>query len=223
MKKTTNLPPGILKIVLIYEFHQMSPEAQMALRRIIEQNSHKIRFIFLTEDPGEVIQALQSRCTIMQMQKLTMDEIDSILRNILVEENIDQSKLDIPGLLELIKLNADGDIRIAVNLLQLLVNANNSDWYEILGIPEISNLKKVIQSCIEHKPLEAYKILKQLTNGGFEICDVLDMFSKVLVRYPRFPQKKEFVRTFCQQMLNIEECYTETQFFNLFNQLANLH
>ncbi|MEX0594888.1 MAG: AAA family ATPase, partial [Candidatus Paceibacterota bacterium] len=116
MKRTTNLPKNILKIVAIYEFHQMSTEAQMALRRVMEINAHRVRFIFVTQDYSEIILALQSRCTILKLRGLDQEEMEEILTSICKAESIPIT----PELFELIYLNADGDIRVAVNMLQVL-------------------------------------------------------------------------------------------------------
>jgi DNA polymerase III delta prime subunit len=218
MKKSTRLPKHLLKIVLIYEFHQMSPQGQMALRRIMEIYSHRIRFIFVTEDPSGVIQAIQSRCTPLNLQKLDNDSLNEILSTIIKSENIKENK----EMLDLIKLNADGDIRIAVNLLQVIGKTEKSeDWYEILGIPEIKTIQQIIKHCLDHNSLLAYKETRELINQGFEICDLLDLFTRVIIKYPHFEGKKQFLRILGHDTLTIEECYTVTQLYNMLNHLSH--
>lgn len=216
MKKATKMPKDILKIVVIYEFHQMSTEAQMALRRVLELNSNKVRFVFVTQDYGEIIQALQSRCTILKLQQLGLEELREILEGICEAENIEQSD----DLFELIYLNTDGDIRAAVNLLQILGQTTHDKLYSILGTPEIKIIKKIIKQCIDGKPVAAYKEVYKLLRSGFDISDLLDIFTNVLINMPEFEKKNSFLRVLCRDTLIIQECYTETQFYNMINHLS---
>lgn len=216
MKCATNLPHDILKIVIIYEFHQMSAEAQMALRRIIELNSNKVRFIFVTQDYSQIIHALQSRCTILKLQRLDTNDIIDILNNICNKENIVLTK----ELIELINLNVDGDIRVAVNLLQLLGKTTPDKFYSILGIPEISIIRNIANACINCKNIDAYRQTKILLNSGYDIPDIQNLFYKVLIDIPEFPNKNIFLRSLCHDTLIIQECTTETQFYNLINNLC---
>lgn len=218
MKRMTKMPKDLLKIVIIYEFHQMSAEAQMALRRIMELNSHKVRFVFVTQNYGQIIQALQSRCTILKLQKLDTDEITEILETIANKEDINISD----KLLELINLSAEGDIRCAVNLLQLLGRTSPDKLYSILGVPEIRVVMQLIDDCIHGNARASYQCIKNLLNSGFDISDLLDILTRTLIKYPYFPEKNMFLRSLCQDTFTIQECYTETQFYNLINHLVQI-
>ena len=219
LKCSTNLPPNMLKLVVIYEFHQMSSEAQMALRRIIELNSNRVRFIFMTQDYSQIIHALQSRCTILTLHKLEVNEINEIINKICEKENIVITE----ELTELINLSADGDIRIAVNLLQLLGKTTPNKYYSILGIPEISVLRNIAYACIQSNNIAAYRQTKILLNSGYDIIDVQNLFYKILIDIPEFPNKNNFIRSICHDTLTIQECTTETQFYNLLNHLCAIN
>lgn len=217
MKRATNLPKNMHKIILIYEFHQMSQAGQMALRRIMEIHSDRLRFVLITEDLTGIIQAIQSRCTILTLQKVDSQSLDDILINIIKNEQL----LHNQELLEYIKIHADGDIRIAVNLLQLLNKTVKSDWNQILGIPEALMIKQIIDNCINKKLKLVAKNVKQLLDQGFEITDILDLLTRMLINYPDFKEKNDFLRILSQDTVTIEECYTDTQLFNLFNHLCS--
>lgn len=244
IKKATNLPKDKLKIIVVYEFHQMSSEAQMAFRRVMELYSNKARFIFLTDDPSLIIQALQSRCTPLLMHKLTNEEIDEIILPIIKKENFTMNK----AIKNLIKINADGDIRVAINLLQILGGGQHQqlteekdkqkenskenpkenpenplslqDCYSILGIPEYKCIEEIIDNCIKKNSIIVYKLCKKLISQGFDISDIIDSFLKILINYPSFPQKDDFLKILSSSMITIEDCYTETQLYNFFNKLC---
>lgn len=238
MKRATDLPSGLLKIVVIYEFHQMSTEAQMALRRVMELNSHKVRFIFVTQDYSQIILALQSRCTILKLQLLEREELDHLLKDICQKENEEnkenkreneenkkenEEKYNFcPELSELIYLNSEGDIRIAVNMLQLLGRTNQNQYYSILGMPEIQTIENILKSCRHGKGLEAYQQVRSLMDSGYDISDLLDILTRVLISFPVFPEKNAFIRSLCHDTFIIQECYTEVQLYNLINHLIKI-
>jgi len=241
------MPKRLMKIVIIYEFHQMSPEAQMALRSIMEDGSHKMRFMFVTEDHSHIIQPIQSRCTPLQLRKLTDKDIHKVLMRIVKKEGIimedlregliakddsikdskdhpkDDSRWYNDELFELIKVNADGDIRIAVNLLQLLSKGKCSkDWYNILGIPEIGYIRGIIEDCREGRGGEACYKVKRLLDEGFDINDLVDLLARILIKFDRFDGHDDFLRSLAHDMLRIEECYSDVQLYSLINHLAQI-
>jgi replication factor C subunit 2/4 len=233
MKRTTNLPKGILKIVAIYEFHQMSTEAQMALRRVMELNAHRVRFIFVTQDYSEIILALQSRCTILKLRGLDREEMEEILMEICKAEEIPVSQ----ELFEVIYLNADGDIRVAVNMLQVLGKCSRMEgegtesekmalllqkYYQILGIPEISTIKEILRACQKGDGRFAHREIHRLIESGYDISDLLDILTRVLICLPEFTNKDGFLRVLCHDTYTIQECYTETQLHNLINHMVGL-
>jgi len=222
IKKATKLPAGLLKIVIIFEFHQMSTEAQMALRTIIERNSKRVRFIFVTQDYGKIINALQSRCNILKLSPIEDEEIEKVLYKICSSENITPH----PELFDLIKLTADGDIRLAVNLLQVLGKCDaKSDhlnkYYKILGIPEIDIMIEVLENCRKGGDVrKSYLAIQELLQQGFEICDLLNILTKVLICLESFPEKDKYLEILAKFTLRIQECYTSTQLYNLLNHLS---
>jgi len=243
MKRATDLPRGLLKIVVIYEFHQMSTEAQMALRRVMELNSHKVRFIFVTQDYSQIILALQSRCTILKLQKLDRQELDEMLEEICQAENNEMAENESQNekyqkeeeinysdgkyrfgqeLSELIYLNSEGDIRIAVNLLQLLGRTDPDQYYSILGIPEIKTIEDILKSCQLGQGTKAYQAVRRLMDSGYDISDLLDILTRVLISLPTFTKKNAFIRSLCHDTFTIQECYTEVQLYNLINHLIRI-
>jgi DNA polymerase III delta prime subunit len=200
----------------------------MALRRVMEKNSNRVRFIFITQDYSKVINALQSRCNILNLNSIDDDDIDQILYRICQKEHLEATE----NMFQLIKVFADGDIRMAVNLLQVLGKCDEEmEYYQILGIPEIQTMIGVLENCLLESDYngdkdekegvkEAYLSIKELLHQGFEICDLLDILTKVLIGLNAFPKKDKYLEILAKFTLRIQECYTSTQLYNLLNHLA---
>lgn len=91
------MPFGEFKIVLLDEADYLNPQSvQPALRNLMEQYSHSVRFILTCNYPNKIIPPLHSRCQQIHIEKTDLTEFTARVATILVEENIefDLSTLD---------------------------------------------------------------------------------------------------------------------------------
>lgn len=92
----------------------MTPDAQSALRRIIEAYSKVTRFCLVCNYVTRVIEPLASRCAKFRFRPLPVDSMKSRMREIAACEGI---RLTEPTL-EAILQASNGDMRKAVTFLQ---------------------------------------------------------------------------------------------------------
>ena len=108
------MPWGDFKIVLLDEADYLSPDAQAALRGVMEQYHHTVRFILTCNYPNKIIPALQSRCQLITIQTQDQNEFTARCAEILITENA-QFELDL--LDTFVKANYP-DMRKTINNLQ---------------------------------------------------------------------------------------------------------
>lgn len=109
------LPPGRHKIVILDEADSMTSAAQQAMRRTMELYSSTTRFALACNNSSEIIEPIQSRCAILRFTKVSDEEILERLEDICKKEGV---RYELGGL-EAIIFTADGDMRSAVNALQV--------------------------------------------------------------------------------------------------------
>ena len=109
------LPPGRHKIVILDEADSMTSAAQQAMRRTMELYSSTTRFALACNNSSEIIEPIQSRCAILRFTKVSDEEILERLQDICKKEGV---RYELGGL-EAIIFTADGDMRSAVNALQV--------------------------------------------------------------------------------------------------------
>lgn len=125
-------------ILFVDEIHRLNKNQQDAFLPHVE-NGTIILIGATTENPSfEVNRALLSRCQVFVLRCLTEDHIISLLERAArdVERGVGQYPLMIhPDIFPLLAMHADGDTRIALNYLELLVvnTEPNAD-----GVREIS-------------------------------------------------------------------------------------
>jgi DNA polymerase III delta prime subunit len=83
------IPFGPFKVVLLDEADYLSPNAQAALRGVMEEYSQSSRFILTCNYPNRIIPALHSRCQGFHVERTDQTEYTARVATILVEENVD--------------------------------------------------------------------------------------------------------------------------------------
>ncbi len=117
---------GIVPILFIDEIHRFSKSQQDSLLGAVERGL-VVLIGATTENPSfEVISALLSRCQVYVLKNLTEDELISLLKNAIANDEILQKKeIELKETEALIRLSG-GDGRKLLNIFELLVNAANS-------------------------------------------------------------------------------------------------
>lgn len=108
------IPFGPFKVVLLDEADYLSPNAQAALRGVMEEYSQTSRFILTCNYPNRIIPALHSRCQGFHVERTDQTEYTARVATILVEENID---FDLETLDMYVKV-AYPDLRKCIQLVQ---------------------------------------------------------------------------------------------------------
>lgn len=129
------MPFGPFKVVLLDEADYLSPNAQAALRGVMEEYHATSRFILTCNYPNRIIPALHSRCQGFHIERVDQTEFTARVATILVEENIE---FDLDTLDNYVKV-AYPDLRKCINLVQQNCNdgilaapnkgdAGEADW-----------------------------------------------------------------------------------------------
>lgn len=111
----STMPFGKLKIVLLDEADYLSPNAQAALRGVMEEYSQTARFILTCNYPHKIIPALHSRCQGFHIEKVDHTEFTARVATILVTEGVE---FDLDTLDSYVKATYP-DLRKCINLVQM--------------------------------------------------------------------------------------------------------
>ncbi len=149
-KSLGNVP---FKIIFLDEADALTPEAQQALRRTMENYSATCRFILSCNYSSKIIDPIQSRCAIFRFKLLEKKEIEKYLRRIEQSEKLSI----IPEAMELLYEGSEGDCRRATNLLQSTASISPAITTELVST--------VISSA---KPKDIRVVLDYALSGDFQ-------------------------------------------------------
>ena len=143
------IPFGPFKVVLLDEADYLSPNAQAALRGVMEEYHATARFILTCNYPNRIIPAIHSRCQGFHVERTDQTEFTARVATILVEENVD---FDLDTLDAYVKVTYP-DLRKCINLVQQNVNENKlaqpnkgdqgeADWkFDMVALFKAGNIK----------------------------------------------------------------------------------
>ena len=109
------IPFGPFKIVLLDEADYLSPNAQAALRGVMEEYHTTARFILTCNYPNRIIPALHSRCQGFHIERVDVNEFTARVATILVEESVE---FDLDTLDTFVKATYP-DLRKCINMVQM--------------------------------------------------------------------------------------------------------
>ncbi len=165
------IPFGDFKVVLLDEADYLSPNAQAALRGVMEEYHTTSRFIFTCNYPNRIIPALHSRSQGFHIERVDQTEFTARVATILVEESVD---FDLDTLDTFVKATYP-DLRKCINMVQMNSldgklhspekgDTGDADYriemVELFKAGKISDARKLI--CSQARPEEIEDIYRWL-------------------------------------------------------------
>ena len=187
-KSIGNVP---FKIIFLDEADALTPEAQQALRRTMENYSATCRFILSCNYSSKVIDPIQSRCGIFRFKLLEKKDIETYLQRIAKEENLAIK----PEAIEVLYEGSEGDCRRATNLLQATAAISPDITAELVSTI-ISNAKpKDIKVVLDYALAGDFqrsreKLLDVMLKESISGQDVIKAIQKEIWNLPVEPELK---------------------------------
>jgi len=153
---------GDFKIIFLDEADALTPDAQAALRRTMENYTRTCRFILSCNYSSRIIDPIQSRCAIFRFRPLKPEAARKYLDRIAKAEKI---KITEDGMDALIYV-AQGDLRRAVNSLQVAAavssTVDSDALYKAASTARPEEVRKLIEVSLEGDFLKARDTLDNL-------------------------------------------------------------
>ena len=159
-----------MKVIILDECDYITPNAQAALRNLMETFSKHCRFILTCNYVERIIDPIQSRCQSFQIIPPSKTEVAKHLHNILLQENVIDSPEDIKVLVE----SGYPDIRRVINSAQrnVVKGKLKLDTSSIIQNDYKLKLLKILET---QNKKNAFNEIRQLLADN-KITDYADLF-----------------------------------------------
>ena len=162
-----------LKVVILDEADYMTPNAQAALRNIMETFSKHTRFILTCNYVEKIIDPIQSRCQVFGITPPHKANVAKRLNDILTEESIEFHPNNFPSIVTIVN-STYPDIRRSINGLQrqivdgkLVIDKASmlqADWMtdvlnELKGSMKFNTIRKIVADSQVKTFEELYRFL----------------------------------------------------------------
>ncbi|WP_324664750.1 replication factor C small subunit [Haloarcula sediminis] len=167
------------RIIFLDEADALTSDAQSALRRTMEQFSNNVRFILSCNYSSQIIDPIQSRCSVFRFSPLGDEAIEAEIRHIASEEDIELTDAGLDALV----YAAGGDMRKAINGLQAAsVSGDVVDEAAVYAITSTARPEEIhgmVQSALDGDFTAARATLDRLlTEEGIAGGDIIDQLHR---------------------------------------------
>ncbi|MAH03719.1 replication factor C small subunit [Candidatus Pacearchaeota archaeon] len=144
--RTKSLGSVPFKVIFLDEADALTPEAQQALRRTMENYSATCRFILSVNYSSKVIDPIQSRCVLFRFKILEKKDIEKVIQKIAETEKLIINQDAIEALYE----GSEGDCRKCINLIQSTASISPNINSELISTILSSSKPKDIKIILDY-------------------------------------------------------------------------
>ena len=176
LRATVKFAPveGRYKVYIIDEVHMLTSEAFNALLKTLEEPPAHVVFILATTEPQKVPATIQSRCQRYDFRRITKEEIESRMRYICEQSQIEAED----EALSLIALEADGGMRDALSILDQCASLaegkiTEKQVQDLLGLVGHDWIYRMTEALAARKTQEVLTIVADLLRDGKDLKQIL--------------------------------------------------
>ncbi len=167
------------KLIFLDEADSLTRDAQPALRRTMEMYTNTCRFILSCNYSSNIIDPIQSRCTVFRFRSVDDEDLMRRLRYIADEEDVTVTGDGLKALAYV----SQGDVRRAVNSLQAAAALEDAVDEEVVyattSTARPEEVEEMLEAASEGKFKEARSKLKELLEGkGISGGDLIDQIHR---------------------------------------------
>lgn len=158
---------GGARVFILDELHQMTTAAQSALLKVIEEPPPHIYFILCTTEPQRLLPALRSRCSVLMLKLLTLNDTRALLAHAF------NKKLS-REIVDAIHFKSGGHARDAIKIAEIAVNT------DVVDAVDLSNKVGLSRTEIEKMILNGLKNRGHVNLTGIANIEDTDLVVYVL-------------------------------------------
>lgn len=176
IRDEVNFLPTLAKyrVYIIDEVHMLSTGAFNALLKTLEEPPAHVKFILATTEPQKLPATILSRCQRFDFKRISDEDIMKRLDFICKKSNIEITN----EALKIIATLSEGAARDALSILERCIQdgedkIDENKIKELVGIPKITFINKIIKDIINQDAVEALNTLDEILKDGKDLNNLL--------------------------------------------------
>lgn len=171
------------KIIILDEADNITQKAQYLLSNLINDFSHNTKFIFICNNYNNIIEAIQSKCFVINYNNINIKNLYKKTEEICKKENIKYDEESIKYLI----MKSNYNIREIINNIECIyysyniVNKINID--KLLKISLNTYINDIIINTKNKKFKKVINITKKIINDGYLLNNFLILFKNIINNY----------------------------------------
>lgn len=189
-------PSPDFKIIILDEADSMTPDAQAALRKSMEETAGKTKFCIICNYVNKIIEPIKSRCVPIYFKPLSTDLLFDKLKFISKQEKTNLNDDVINTIIEI----SDGDARNAINILQHASyilkckgSINKENILNITGNVETKILKKTWITINKESVCKIKELTVNLMSMAYSVDNILKYLSNKNLKADYSDKKKSLI------------------------------
>ena len=172
--QTNSTIPRKKKIIIFDDFDQINDQCQQVFRNYIDKYGNKIGFIFSTSNLHKIVNSIQSRFLVIELQKPSYQDVKQLCNEIVQTENIKINDKTIDAIIDLTQ-NTIHDIYNYLEKIKLMdTDIEEYDIGDILTHINYKHFRNYFEEIEKNNLHRAQNILITLFNNGHSVIDILD-------------------------------------------------
>lgn len=172
------------KILILDEADAMTPDAQSALRKVMEETSAITRFCLICNYVDKIIDPIISRCMQFRFMAISRDTMKKRLQYIAKKEGLNMNDNIFDVVIDVV----DGDLRKGIMLLQNIkyiynINKNIScdDVYDLVGYVPNKKVNMLVNKCKTCSNEKIIGIARDFYSSGYPVGNLCEQLCHVLI------------------------------------------
>lgn len=169
------------RIIFLDEADSLTSDAQAALRRTMEKFSGNVRFILSCNYSSQIIEPIQSRCTLYRFTPLN----DKAVREQILEISDEESLEITESAVEALVYAAKGDMRVAVNGLKAVSiidgTVDEDRVYSLTNTVRPEEIHEIVNYTLDSDFLRARRKSRDIMNeNGVSASELIDQIYRFI-------------------------------------------
>ncbi|PHR85338.1 MAG: DNA polymerase III subunit gamma/tau [Colwellia sp.] len=202
---------GRYKVYLIDEVHMLSRHSFNALLKTLEEPPEHVKFILATTDPQKLPVTVLSRCLQFHLKALTVNQIETKLTEILVQEQVNHEN----GTLTLLAKAARGSMRDSLSLTDQAIaqgrgNITLVNIQQMLGGLDQNWIYKIVIDLLKQDGISLMALTQEIASCAPSysrlFAELIQLFHQIAIlqivdqHFDLLPEHAQLLKKFSQAM-----------------------